>query len=124
MAVVTGSVMAVAGTALSYKEGRDARKANEAQQRAALGFQGKNLASSLRELKEGYRGSEERMAGQMAADRGTLMASLARGGGLTLQPWASAPSAAKPWTPATHWRRCTRTTKPSERLHTRAWSTR
>ena len=80
MAVVTGSVMAVAGTALSYKEGRDARKANEAQQRAALGFQGKNLASSLRELKEGYRGSEERMAGQMAADRGNLMASLARGG--------------------------------------------
>jgi len=65
---------------MGAKESSDARKANEAQQAAALKFQRENMWKALGELQQGYKGSEQRMAGQMEAGRKNLLAGLARGG--------------------------------------------
>ncbi len=80
MGAVTGGLMAIGGAALGAKESSDARKANEAERDASLRFQAKQMWKSLGELKAGYKGSQERMAGQMEADRRNLLAGLARGG--------------------------------------------
>lgn len=72
--------MAAGGAVLGASEARSARKANEAQQAAALAFQKQNTERALRFLKQGYQGSRERMVGAQEAARGDLLASLARGG--------------------------------------------